>query len=103
MKDKEVRDAETRVPDAETLAKAWRKSPGFGSPYWYEGEWVWLSPHGDSHSRCGSPVPPPAPDEIKPHQRQLWARCKICNAIKPWGGCGSKSFSSTYNTTWQGK
>ena len=49
MKDK-------NVPDAETLAAAWRKHPGFGAPYWHEGRWVWLSPHGDARSKCGSPI-----------------------------------------------
>ena len=40
----------------QALAEASRKHHGFGSPYWHEGRWVWLSPHGDARSRCGSPI-----------------------------------------------
>ena len=53
----------------QALAEAWRKHPGFGSPYWHEGRWVWLSPHGDARSKCGSPIEPPAPDAVKPHEK----------------------------------
>ena len=94
------RDETTPTPTAEELAEAWRKHPGFGAYHWYNGEWVWLSTHGTGYSKCGSRVPPPKPEDIKPHQKLLWAKCKDCGAIKPWGGCGSKSISS-YNSTWQ--
>ena len=83
MKDK-------NIPTAEMLAEAWRKSPGFGAPHWHEGRWVWLSPHGDARSKCGSPIPPPKPEDVKPHQKLLWEKCHKCNTIRPWGGCGSK-------------
>jgi hypothetical protein len=84
------------LPTAEMLAEAWRKSPGFGAPHWHEGKWVWLSPNGDARTKCGSPIPPPKPDEIKPHEQQLWEKCWRCNTIRPWGGCGSKSQPSTW-------
>ncbi|MDE0681635.1 MAG: hypothetical protein OXI63_01850 [Candidatus Poribacteria bacterium] len=89
------------TPTAEMLADAWRKHYAFGTWHWHDGQWVWLSPNGNGYSRCGSPVPPPAPDKIKPYHQLRWSRCKVCNAIKPWGGCGSKSIS-TYNNTWPG-
>ena len=74
--------------ELKALAEGTRHQPGFGSPYGFEGRWVWLSPHGNGHSRCGSPVPPP--EEIKPHQELLWEKCQFCNSRKPWGGCGKK-------------
>ena len=79
-----------KVPTAEMLADAWRKHPGFGAPHWHEGKWVWLSPNGDAYTKCGSPIPPPKADEVKPHEQQLWEKCWKCNTIRPWGGCGSK-------------
>ena len=66
------------------LAEAVRKQPGFGCPQWHEGRWVWLSPHGDARSRCGSPMPPP--EEVLPHQVLLWAKCQNCGTRRPWGG-----------------
>ena len=83
MKDK-------KVPTAEMLAAAWRKHPGFGAPHWHEGRWVWLSPNGDAHTKCGSPIRPPKAEDVKPHEKQLWQKCWKCNTIRPWGGCGSK-------------
>lgn len=80
------------------LAQAIRHQPGFGSPYWFQGRWVWLSPHGDARSRCGSPVPPP--EAVQPHQQLLWAKCRHCNSRTPWGGCGSKYARHT-SRTWQ--
>ena len=80
-----------KVPDAETLAAAWRKHPGFGTPHWHEGRWEWLSPNGDARTKCGSPIRPPKADEVKPHEQQLWQKCWRCNTIRPWGGCGSKT------------
>ena len=74
------------------LAEAWRKHPGFGAPHWHEGRWVWLSPHGDARSKCGSPITPPETlDAVKPHEKLLWEKCHICQIIRPWGGCGSKT------------
>ena len=75
----------------QALAEATRKHHGFGAPHWHEGRWVWLSPHGDARSRCGSPIEPPAPDAVKPHEKLLWEKCHICQIIRPWGGCGSKT------------
>lgn len=86
-----------KVPTAEMLAEAWRKHPGFGAPHWHKGRWVWLSPHGDAHTKCGSPIPPPAEADIKPHQRQLWEKCWRCRTIRPWGGCGSKTPKPQYS------
>lgn len=79
-----------KVPTAEMLAEAWRKSPGFGKPHWHEGEWIWLSPHGDAHTKCGSPIRPPKEEDVKPHEKLLWQKCWKCNTIRPWGGCGSR-------------
>lgn len=89
-----------KVPTAEMLAEAWRKSPGFGAPHWHEGKWVWLSPNGDARTKCGSPIPPPKAEDVKPHERQLWEKCWRCNTIRPWGGCGSKSPEPTWVTWW---
>ena len=80
-----------KVPTAEMLAEAWRKHPGFGAPHWHEGRWVWLSPNGDAYTKCGSPIPPPKAEDVKPHEKLLWEKCWKCNTIRPWGGCGSKS------------
>ena len=82
--------ADKKVPSVEMLAEAWRKSPGFGAPYWNDGEWIWLSPHGDARTKCGSPIRPPKAEDVKPHEQQLWEKCWKCNTIRPWGGCGSK-------------
>ena len=90
---------EKKIPTAEQLAEAWRKSPGFGAPYWHDGKWVWLSPHGDAYTKCGSPIRPPAEADIKPHERQLWQKCWKCNAIRPWGGCGGRYEKPSY-TEW---
>ena len=51
-----------KIPTAEALAEAWRKFPGFGTLHWHEGRWIWLSPHGDARSKCGSPIRPSKPD-----------------------------------------
>ena len=82
--------ADKKVPSAEVLAAAWRKSPGFCAPYWHDGEWIWLSPHGDARTKCGSPIRPPKVKDVKPHEQQLWEKCWKCNTIRPWGGCGGK-------------
>ena len=87
------------TPEAlERLAEAVIKQPGFGAPQWHEGRWVWLSPHGDSRSSCGSPIP--VPDKILPHQQRLWAKCQHCGTRRPWGGCGSRTLRSR-QSTWQ--
>ena len=91
---------EKNIPTAEMLAEAWRKNPGFGAPHWHEGRWVWLSPHGDAHSKCGSPIRPPKADEVKPHEQQLWKKCWKCNTIRPWGGCGSKTPAPKWGMSW---
>ena len=80
------------------LAEAVRKQPDFGCPQWHEGRWVWLSPHGDAGSRCGSPIPPP--DEVLPHQALLWAKCQNCGTRRPWGGCSGKGLRSRHSA-WQ--
>ena len=80
------------------LAEATRKQPGFGCPQWHEGRWVWLSPHGDSRTRCGSPIPPPA--EILPHQELIWAKCQNCGIRRPWGGCSGKGLRGRHSA-WQ--
>lgn len=77
--------------ELQVLADAWRKHPGFGAPYWHEGDWVWLSPNGDARTKCGSPIPPPKAEDVKQHQHELWKECWKCGIIRPWGGCGSKS------------
>lgn len=87
MKDKNS----ANIPTAEMLAAAWRQSPGFGAPHWHEGKWIWLSPHGDAYTKCGSPIRPPHASAIKPHETQLWEKCWRCQTIRPWGGCGSKT------------
>lgn len=92
MKDK-------KVPTAEMLAEAWRKSPGFGAPHWHEDRWVWLSPHGDAHTKCGSPIRPPKAEDVKPHEKLLWQKCWKCNTIRPWGGCGSRQEKPS-STVW---
>ena len=74
------------------LAEATRQQPGFGCPQWHAGRWVWLSPHGDSRTRCGSPIPPPA--EVLPHQALLWAKCRHCDTRRPWGGCSGRGLGS---------
>ena len=74
------------------LAEAVRKQPGFGAPQWHERRWVWLSPHGDSRTRCGSPIPPP--NEVLPHQKLLWAKCQHCGTRRPWGGCSGRGVGS---------
>ena len=88
--------ADKKVPAAEILAEAWRKSPGFGAPHWHEKRWVWLSPNGDARTKCGSPIRPPKAEDVKPHEQQLWDKCWKCNTIRPWGGCGSKSHQPTW-------
>ena len=93
MKDK-------KIPTAEQLAEAWRNSPGFGAPYWHDGKWVWLSPHGDAYTKCGSPIRPPKEADIKPHQRELWKKCWQCNTIRPWGGCGSRTPKPQFAYSW---
>ena len=77
---------------AQMLADAWRNHLSFHFKYWYEAErrWVRLTNHGSADTRCGSPVPTPRTDEIKPHQREMWKACWKCKSIKPLGGCGSK-------------
>lgn len=74
------------------LAEAVRQHPNFGAPQWHEGRWVWVSPHGDARTRCGSPIPPP--DEVLPHQRLLWAKCQHCGTRRPWGGCSGRGVGS---------
>lgn len=74
------------------LAEAVRKHPNFGAPQWHEGRWVWVSPHGDSKSRCGSPIPPP--ENPAPHQKLLWAKCRHCGIRRPWGGCSGRGVGS---------
>ena len=74
----------------QALADAWRKHPGFGAWHWYEGKWYWLTNHGDARTRCGSPIPTPKAEDVKPHERELWKKCWKCGTIRPWGGCGSK-------------
>ena len=88
------------APTAEALAEAWRKHPGFGTPHWHNGRWVWLSPHGDAYTKCGSPIRPPKPEHIKPYQKRLWEKCWHCRTIRPWGGCGSKIPEPTWVTWW---
>ena len=80
------------------LAEAVRKHPNFGAPQWHEGRWVWLSPYGDSRTRCGSPIPPP--ENPGPHQKLLWAKCRNCGIRRPWGGCGGRGLRGR-QSTWQ--
>ena len=91
---------EKQVPSAEVLAAAWRKSPGFCAPHWHERDWVWLSPHGDARTKCGSPIRPPKAEDVKPHEQQLWEKCWKCNTIRPWGGCGSKTPEPKWAASW---
>lgn len=83
---------------AQMLADAWRNHPSFHFKYWYEEErrWVRLTNHGSAYTRCGSPVPTPRADEVKPHQHEMWKECWQCKTIRPLGGCGSKYPEPTY-------